>query len=396
MPTEDKITDIQKRLDGMGIDGWLLADFRHSNELALRVLGISPKQKLSRRLYYWIPSKGEPTKIVHSVEPFFLDHLPGKKEVFFTWGDLNKILGKLLPSGAKVAMEYSPKNALPYVSKVDGGTVELVESFGVKVVSSADLLQHYTSCLTQEEIGLHYAAEKVLDLAVDGAWNLVRKSFKSGERLTEFDIQSYILGVFEEENCVTEGKPIVAVNAHAADPHYEPQEGTSAEIKEGDVLLIDLWAKKNVPNGIFADYTRMAVVGSAPTDRQEEIFSIVAQARDAAVTLVEERYLEEKPVQGYEVDRACRKVVEDAGYGKYFVHRTGHNIHYTTHGDGAHIDDVETHDHRNLIPSTCFSIEPGIYLPDEFGVRLEVNVLIHSNCRIEVTGVLQQELACLL
>jgi Xaa-Pro dipeptidase len=393
---EDKLRDIQKNLVEQNLDGWLLYDFRRSNDLAFDLLEIPEEKFFTRRFFYWIPKKGKPVKIVHRIESENLDHLPGDKLKFLAWQELESNVEKVLKGSKRVAMEYSPRNAIPYVSKVDAGTMEVVRDCGVEVVSSADLLQKYSSVWNEHKLKTHLEAADVLDKTVAKAWELIANSLRTSKELTEYDVQQFLLSEFEKNACVTEGPPICATNSHAADPHYIPAKEGSSLIKEGDFILIDLWCKKNLPDATYGDITRVGVAAKEPTKRQEEIFNIVKNARDAGTDLVKERFAKNESLMGWEVDAACRKVIEDAGYGECFIHRTGHNIDVNDHGNGAHVDNLETQDRRHILPGTCFSIEPGIYLSEEFGVRLEYDVYVDHDRSVQVTGGIQESITCVL
>lgn len=388
-----KIIAARDSIINSGLDGWLLYDFRRTNDLACRFLEIPKDTLLTRRFFYWIPKAGEPVKVVHRIESHVLDHLPGKMIVFSSYEELEKTLESILKGSSKVAMEYSPRNAIPTISKVDGGTIDLIRSFGVTIESSADLLQPYTSVWTPEQFKSHVAAAEVLQKAVESAWKLIAKTVKNHERICEADVQKFILDEFERNGCIADDPPICAVNANSANPHYSPPAVGSQDIKAGDFVLIDVWCKKNTPHAVYADITRVGVIGPMPTKKQQEIFGIVKAGRDAAIALLRERLKSGEPVMGWEVDQACRDVIDAAGYGQYFTHRTGHNIGERDHGDGANIDNFETKDFRRLLPGTCFSIEPGIYLPGEFGVRLEDDVYLDLNGKdLHLTEGLQDKL----
>lgn len=387
---------VQRRLVESGVDGWLLYDFHKSNPLAHQVLGIPAEKHLTRRFFYWIPAKGEPVKIVHEIETSALDPLPGQKLIYLKWQTLHACLEEVLREAKHVAMEYSPKNAVPYVSKVDGGIIDLVRGCGCSVVSSSSFLQYFTCVWDQKNLELHLAAAEVLDKTAEKAWNLVSDAFAKGKRITEYDLQQYIRKEIESNGCIMEGLPICAVNAHSADPHYAPPQEGSSEIKKGDFILIDLWCKKNQPEAVYADITRVAVAASAPTPKQQEVFSIVRKAQKQAVERLKEAFAKKEEIRGCDVDEVCRKVITEAGYGAFFTHRTGHNIHTETHGPGANIDSLETFDDRKILPMTCFSVEPGIYLPKEFGIRLEHDVVILEDGQIKVTGGIQDTIKHLL
>ena len=386
------IQSIQQELLKQRLDGWLLFDFRRSNDLACDFLGIAKNELLTRRFFYWIPAKGEPIKIVHAVEIQALTSLPGQLITYRSWQDLEWSLGIVLKTMQRIAMEYSPRNAIPSMSKVDAGTIEMIREFGVEVVSSADLLQLHTSVLSEDQLKSHLFAADVLSQTFDKAWELIINNL---DKITEFDVQQFILKEFEKQGCLSEDLPICAVNANSANPHYCPTKEQSTVIKKGDFVLLDLWCKQNIPHAVYADITRVGVAAYEPTSRQIEIFDIVKRARDAATQLVITHFTSRQPLRGCEVDRLCRSVIQKAGYGSHFIHRTGHSIHTSDHGNGAHIDNLETQDQRFLLPSTCFSIEPGIYLPGEFGVRLEYDVYIHQDGRVQITGGVQEKIACI-
>jgi Xaa-Pro aminopeptidase len=395
MNISEQIDDIQCYLENEQLCGWLIYDFRRSNPLAVTVLGISDQAHLTRRYFYWIPQKGDPIKLVHRIESHVLDHLPGEVVCYSTWIEFNDHLRDLLKVAKLVAMEYSPNCAIPYISVVDGGIIDLVRSCGVEVASSADLLQAYTATLDAAQVTSHIRATEVLENAVAQAWQMIAESLGAGQEINEYAVQQSILKHFENEGCITCDAPICAVNGNAANPHYMPTQSSSTHIQKGDFILIDLWCKLDQPDAIYGDITRVGVAASEPTDRQNEIFEIVRVARDQATDLVKSRFSENKRIEGWEVDKAARDVISSKGYGEYFIHRTGHNIGQETHGVGANMDNYETYDCRPIIPNTCFSIEPGIYLPGEFGVRLEYDVLIDVQGTVHITGGVQQAIECL-
>ncbi len=387
-----KIQQIQRDLEEQGIDGWLLFDYRHSNELACKVLEIPADKMLTRRLFYWIPRKGEPVKIVHRIESGVLDHLPGVKKEFHAWEELEKALKETLSGIKSVAMEYSPKNAIPDISKVDAGTIERIQSLGIKVVSSGDLLQKQTSVWDERKLKSHLEAADVLDKIISLTWKEIKQKLEKNENLTEYDVHLFMRDLLNQFDCKTEEGPICAINGHSADPHYLPGKKGGSPLKKGDFVLLDLWGKKKEKGSVYADITRVGVADSKPTAKQEKIFGIVKSARDTATDFVKKSFADGNVIRGYEVDKVCRKVIVDAGYGEYFVHRTGHNIDERDHGPGAHIDSLETLDERKILPGTCFSIEPGIYLPGEFGVRMEYDVYVHLDGKVQVTGGIQTEI----
>lgn len=396
MNNTEKVHDVQKRLLEQNIDGWLLYDFHRINDLAHDFLAIPADSMISRRFFYWIPAKGEPIKIVHVIEPHVLDHFPGEKLLYLKWETLEVQLAEVLKGAKCVAMEYSPRNALPYVSKVDGGVIDLVRASGVKVVSSAPFLQYYTCAWDDYQLETHLAAAEVLDKTVARAWEWIATALAKNSSITEYEVQQRILREFEQHGCTAAASPLCMVNAHSADPHYTATQQGAAQIKRGDFILIDLWCKKKEQRAVYADITRVGVADTAPTDRQKEIFALVRRAQKTATEFIQKSLEKGKIVKGFEVDQVCRKIIEEAGYGAFFTHRTGHNIHTHEHGPGANIDSLETWDDRPLIPCSCFSIEPGIYLPGEFGIRLEYDVYISKQNTIQITGGIQEALTTLL
>jgi Xaa-Pro dipeptidase len=379
------VSAIQAALREFGIDGWLLYDFRGSNVLAQRVLGLAASDVGSRRYAYCVPAHGEPRKLVHRIESGALSALPGSKTVYLRWQEFEEGLGQLVSGLKRVAMEYSSQNAIPYISRVDAGTVELVSKRGVAVVSSGDLIQVFEAAWDEEQERSHFDATVQTVAAYDRAWRFIAEAVGRGTAVDELKVQAEILKHFDEHDLETYSPPIVAVGPHSGNPHHETASGPGTEIREGDFVLIDLWAKLKRPRAVYSDLTRVGFVGRTVPPRYTEIFQIVARARDTAIEMVRAAFAAGKPLAGCEIDRACRQVIEKAGYGDQFVHRTGHSIGQETHGNGANIDDLETHDTRRILPRTCFSIEPGIYLP-EFGVRLEVNVYIDRTGKVHVTG----------
>ncbi len=379
---------IQTALQERGFDAWLFYDHHHRDPIAYKVLGIPESLMVTRRWFYVIPREGEPVKLVHRIEAGHLDSLPGSKREYSSWRELWDNLQAMLVRFRTVAMQYSPNNVIPYIGLVDAGTVELVRSFGKDIVSSGDLVARFEAAWSEEQIQSHYAARDAIDTIVPEAFREIGRRARNGS-VTEYEIQQWIGEAFRREGVVTEDLPIVAVNANSGNPHYEPKRDGSATIKPGDFVLLDIWGKKNSPNAVYYDITWTGVIGT-PTEKQAEIFEIVTGARDAGVKKVQEAFAGKRRIAGWEVDQATREFITNAGYGQQFVHRTGHSIGMNVHGNGANIDNLETKDEREIIPNTCFSIEPGIYLP-EFGVRSEVNVLIHNGAA-EVTGKIQREL----
>jgi Xaa-Pro dipeptidase len=376
---------VQAAIRAQGFDGWLLYDFRGSNILAQRIVGLDEK-KLSRRWFYYVPAAGEPKKLVHAIEPGSLDGLPGQnKTVYRRWQELEKGVGGLVAGAKKVAMEYSPRNGNPYVGRTDAGTVELVRSFGVDVVSSGDLVQEFEATWDDEQEAMHFAAAEVTDSAYGVAWAFIAEKTRSGGQTDELAVQTRIMNHFAQFGCTTYSPPIVGVGPHSGDPHYEPTPEGNSPVRAGDFVLIDLWCKLDKPRAVYSDLTRVGYVGREVPEKYTKVFNIVAAARDAGIDCVKKAFAAGRPLTGAEVDDATRAVIEKAGFGDQFTHRTGHNIGQEVHGNGAHIDGLETRDDRRIIPRTCFSIEPGIYLP-EFGVRSEVNVYIDKAGKVHVTG----------
>jgi len=379
---------IQTALHERGFDAWLFYDHHHRDPIAYKVLDIPESLMVTRRWFYVIPREGEPVKLVHRIEAGHLDSLPGTKRVYSSWRELWDNLQAMLVKFRTVAMQYSPNNLIPYIGLVDAGTVELVKSFGKEVVSSGDLVARFEAAWSPEQIESHYAARDVIDALIPEAFKEIGRRVRAG-KVTEFEIQQWFAENFKRQGIVTEDLPIVAVNANSGNPHYEPKAEGSAQIKEGDFVLLDVWGKKSTPHAVYYDITWTGVIGT-PTARHIEIFNIVTGGRDAGVKKVQEAYAGKRRIAGWEVDQATREHITNAGYGEYFVHRTGHSIGEHVHGNGANMDNLETKDDREIIPNTCFSVEPGVYLP-EFGVRSEVNVLIHNGAA-EVTGKIQREL----
>jgi Xaa-Pro dipeptidase len=387
------INGIQSDLRAAKLDGWLFYDFRGRDPIAQGILQLAPGMR-TRRWYYFVPAKGAPRKLVHKIETESLASLPGDTLFYAEQEELRKNLGKLLGRAKNVAMQYSPKNAIPYVAMVDAGTIELVRSTGVKVVSSADLVQKYEACWSQAQLESHLAAGVAIDRIVREGFQLAAKNVRDKKTFTEFDLKKWFLQQFEAANLTADNGPDIAVGPHASDPHYGPTQESAAPIREGDLLLMDVWGKMKTPGSVYYDITWVGYLGAKVPEKMAKVFGIVREARDKSIELIQTRIKAGKPLQGWEVDKTARKVIEKAGYGKYFFHRTGHNIGQTVHGNGVNMDGLETHDARHLIPKTCNSIEPGIYLP-EFGVRTEVNVYIGEK-EARVTGATQNEILPLL
>jgi Xaa-Pro aminopeptidase len=385
-----KLREIQAALQSRHVDAWLFYDHHHRDPIAYRVLGLPEDTFVSRRWYYLIPAEGEPQKLVHRIEAARLDALPGPKAAYSSYQELGEHLKAMLKPYKTVAMQYSPDNMVPYIGLVDAGTVELIRSFGAEVVSSGDLVAQFEATWTPEQIESHFAAQKAIDAITEAAFKEIGRRVRNGGT-HEFEIQQWIEEAFRRENLTDENEPpIVAVNGHAGDPHYAPTADNSAPIREGDFVLLDIWAKKNTPNAVFYDITWTGFVGKAPSERQREVFEIVRGARDTAIQTVQDAMRAGRRLCGWEVDKATRDYITRAGFGPNFVHRTGHSIGTSVHANGANMDNLETKDEREILPNSCFSIEPGIYLP-EFGVRSEVDMLVRNGAA-EVTGRIQQEI----
>jgi Xaa-Pro dipeptidase len=387
------IARIQAEVQAAGADGWLLYDFHNRDAVAYHVLGMDYGKFTSRRWFYWIPAKGEPIRLSHKVESTKLHSLPGEQRYYLSWRELHAGLKAMLGSARKVAMQYSPMANIPYVSLVDGGTIDLVRSLGYEVVSSAGLVQTFQAVLDEAGYQSHLAAGQRVQRIKDQAFQLIGTELKAGRTLTQYDVQQFIVKRYGEEGLTCKGEyPIVGTNEQPADPHFEPTPANARPIKPGDTVLIDLWAKLDRPGAIFYDITWCGFVGQDPPAKYVEIFRVVRDARDAALNFIRQRYAEGKPLYGWEVDDACRAVVEKAGYGPYFIHRTGHSIGEEVHGNGVNIDNLETKDERQLVPGICFSIEPGIYLAGEMAVRSEIDVFITPAGKVDVAGAIQKEL----
>jgi len=380
---------IQAALRERKIDAWLFYDHHHRDPIAYRVLGLPTSLMVTRRWFYLIPAQGEPSKLVHKIEAGHLDSLPGAKRVYSGWQELFAQLKTFLGDYKTIAMQYSPNNLVFTVSLVDAGTIDLVRSMGKNVVSAADLIAQFEATWTDEQIQTHFAARDAVDNITSAAFAEIGRRVRNGGT-SEHAMQQWLLEAFRRENLVTDDPPVVAVNANSGNPHYEPHAEGSAPIREGDFVLLDIWGKKNTPGAVYYDITWTGFVGKAPTDKQREIFQIVRDARDAGVKTVLDAAAAGQKIAGWQVDRATRDHIAKSGYGDYFIHRTGHSIGTDVHSNGANMDDLEIHDERQILANSCFSIEPGIYLP-EFGVRSEVNVLVRSN-RAEVTGKIQREI----
>ena len=388
------IKAIQEELRASRIDGWLFYDFHHRDPIAARILGLGNGGMATRRWFYFLPARGEPRKLVHRIEPAMLDSLPGGKFVYSGRDELHKALPRLLGRARTIAMQYSPKNNIPYVAMVDAGTVELVRSLGRKVVSSGDLVQKFEASWTAEQLASHLEAGKIIDRIAQDAFRRAGAFVRDKRILTEYDLQQWIVSEFRAHSIINDDAPIVGVGPNSGNPHYEPGASGSSPIRAGDLLLLDIWGKFSKPGSVYYDITWTGFLGPAVPAEHAKIFRIVKQARDAAVNFVVEAVAKGRKIQGWQVDRAARDVIRKAGYAKFFVHRTGHNIGQEVHGNGANMDSLETLDDRRIVPHTCFSVEPGIYLP-EFGIRSEVNVYVGED-GARVTGAVQDEIIPIL
>ena len=384
------LAEIQAALREHKFDAWLFYDHHHRDPIAYRVLGLSERLHVTRRWFYLIPATGEPLKLAHRVEPKHLDNLPGKKFEYSTWQELQANLKQMTSPYRRLAMQYSPNNVVPYIGLVDAGTIELIRSFGPEIVSSGDLVSRFEATWSAAQVASHYAARDSVDKIMAAAFQEIGQRVRNGGT-NEYEMAQWIREAFRREQ-MTDEPPIVGVNANSGNPHYGPSKETSLPIREGDFVLLDMWGKKLAPaDSVYYDITWTGVVGP-PQPKHHEVFAIVRDARKAACERVKDAFAAKRAIAGYEVDDAARHVIRERGYGDYFIHRTGHSIGSAdVHGNGANMDNVETKDDRRIIPNTCFSVEPGVYLAGEFGVRSEVNVLI-DNGKAVVTGREQEEL----
>jgi Xaa-Pro dipeptidase len=383
------LEQIQTALREQQVDGWLFYDHHHRDPIAYRILGLSDSTHVSRRWYYFIPAEGSPSKLTHRIESGKLAELPGSGNLYSSWQELEAGLSAMLEPYTKLAMQYSPRNSIMYVSLVDAGTVEVLRGMGKTIVSSADLVSRFEAVLTAEQIASHYQAGERIDEVLREAWKHIGTRVRSGG-ITEYGAMVWLREAMRRAKIADGYGPNVSVNANSSDSHYEPTAESSKPISEGDFLLIDIWGRLDRPETCTYDITWTGVVGREPSERERQIFNLVAQARDAAIKTVQESFAAGQPLAGWQADDAARSVIRAAGLGDYFTHRTGHSISTETHGNGANLDNLETHDDRLVLPYTCFSVEPGIYLP-EFGVRSEVNMLTEPGCAV-VTGPIQTEL----
>lgn len=387
------VSEIQSALQDANLDGWLFYDHHFRDPLGYSILRFEAPRTPSRRWYYFIPRSGEPQRLVHRVEPAMLDALPGGKSVYSGWNTLREGLPKILGGARRIAMQHSPNCEIPYVAMVDAGTIDLIRSFGVEVASSADLVQHFEARWSGEQLESHLEAGRRVDAIRRAAFARIAEAVAASRRVTEHEIAQFIRDQFAASALFTDHGPIVAVNANASNPHYEPSASNETLIRPGDLVLIDMWAKLAQPDSVYYDITWTGFCGTNPPANMANVFGIVQRARTAGSDFVKAEIGAHRSICGYQVDDAVRGVIQGAGFGDYFVHRTGHSIGQEVHGNGANMDNLESHDTRRLIPRTCFSIEPGIYLP-EFGVRSEVNCYIGENSAM-VTGEEQDKLLLL-
>ncbi|SEF96531.1 Xaa-Pro aminopeptidase [Bryocella elongata] len=394
-----KLHEIQAALRDQQLDGWLFYDHHHRDPIAYRILGLDEQSFVSRRWFYFVPAEGEPKRLVHRIESGKLDAVPGTKEEYSSWQELELKVQSMLEGSTRIAMQYSPRNAIMYVSMVDAGTVEMLRAFGKDIVSSANLVSLFEAVLTEDQIASHFAAQQRVDRVLQAAWQRMGEAVRCGHgasldrrEITEREVVNFILEGFEREGLFPDHGPNCSAGPNSADSHYEPTVEHARTIRSGDFVLIDLWAKlAHDPNAVWYDITWTGVVDREPTEREQHIFTTVASARDAAIQVVEEAFLAGKPIAGWQADAAARAVITNAGYGPFFTHRTGHNIAVELHGNGAHLDNLETHDERLILPNTCFSVEPGLYFNGEFGIRSEVNMIARPGKAV-VSGPIQREL----
>jgi Xaa-Pro dipeptidase len=382
---EGHIGSLQKALERDKLDGWLFYGFRGSDPIAENILRLDHARFTTRRWFYFVPSKGVPRKVVHAIEPGTLDSLPGDKLVYLPWQQLHEHLRDTLSGKKRVAMQYSPLNAIPYVSRVDAGTVELVRSCGVEVVSSADLVHTFEAVWNEEQLETQLYAARHMREIVDAVVKEVARRIRENVPATELEIQDFILKEYDRRDLTAGHPPIVAINAHSADPHYAPNAADNLAMKKGDFLLVDMWSKRKLPHAVYDDITWTFFIGESVPAEHQKIFNIVRDGRDAAINAAQQRYPTDEVLYGWQIDEEARQSITKAGYGKYFIHRTGHSIHEEVHGNGANIDNLETQDNRRLMAGTCFSIEPGVYLKGNFGVRSEVDMYLSDKEAI-VTG----------
>jgi Xaa-Pro aminopeptidase len=388
-----QIDEIQKALREEKLDGWLFFDHHKRDPLAYRILKLNSPGMATRRWYYLIPAHGEPRGLVHAIEAGSLAGLPGSMQIYSSWSAQRDGIKQLVAGCRRIAMQYSPDCAIPYVSLVDGGTLELVRAAGVEIVTSANLIQLFEARWSGDQLEMHLEAGRRVDRVRAAAFQKIGAALAAGDSITEWDVNRFIRRGFEQAGLVTDHGPIVAVNANMSNPHYEPEAECNQSIRKGDAVLIDMWAKLDRPGAVFYDITWTGYCGVAAPSEIQNIFEIVRDARDRAIHKVEDAISHNETIQGFQVDDAARGYIQEKGFGQYFIHRTGHSIGEEVHGTGANMDNLETHDDRRIIPGTCFSIEPGVYLPN-FGIRSEVNVYV-GPAKAQVTGEIQRQLVAI-
>ena len=388
------IDAVQTALREDGLDGWLLYDFHGSNPIARSLAGVNGGKMTTRRWYYFVPAKGQPRALVHAIERHTLDNLPGDTQLYAGREALGTGLDALMHGVRRVAMEYSPENAIPYVGRVDAGTIEAIRRRGVEVVSSGDLVQRFVARWSDQALATHLEASQALYRVKDRAFEAIAARLQGGEPTTEHDVQQLMMGWFVEEGLITDSPPLVACMENAGNPHYVPPATGSRPISSNELVLLDLWGKRDQPGAVYADITWVGFTGRDIPEPITRAFAAVAGARNAGIALVQSRTRSDKEVRGYEVDRAASSVLRDAGYGDYILHRTGHSLGESVHGTGVNMDDYETHDDRRLLPGTGFTIEPGVYFKD-FGIRSEINMVVGLH-DATVTGPTQSELVNLV
>lgn len=389
-----QMEEIQKALREEKLDGWLFFDHHQRDPLAYHILKLNPTRMATRRWYYLIPAQGEPKGLVHAIESGMLAGLPGRMQVYSRWDAQLEGLKSLLSGCRRVAMQYSPNCAIPYVSLVDGGTLELVRSTGVEILSSANLVQLFEARWSSEQLEMHFEAGRRVDRVRAQAFQKIGDALRAGETITEWQVNRFVRAGFEEAGMVTDHGPIVGVNGNMSNPHYEPTAEGSLPIRKGDAVLIDLWAKLNCPGAVYYDSTWTGYCGSEPPDAIQNVFQVVTGARDRAIERIQSAASRNQVLHGFDVDDAARGYIQEKGFGEYFFHRTGHSLGEEVHGTGANMDNLETHDERRIIPGTCFTIEPGVYLKD-FGIRSEINVYVGSGLA-RVTGEIQKQMVAIL
>jgi Xaa-Pro aminopeptidase len=388
-----RLREIQTALREEKLDGWLFFDHHQRDPLGYRVLQFTPGSMVTRRWYYFVPASGEPRGLAHKIEPETLRELPGEITLYASWQELQDGLRGIIGSARRLAMQYSPNCAVPYVAMVDAGTIEMIRGMGIDVVTSANLIQFFESRWNERQLENHLEAGRRIDKIRADAFARISSKVGAGERITEWEMQQFILDRFRGAGLFTDHGPDVAVNANASNPHYNPTQERCAEIRRNDLVLLDMWAKLDVPDGVYYDITWVGYCGDRPPAAIENVFTIVRDARDKAIARVKQAVSARETLCGFQVDDAARAHIKEAGFADYFFHRTGHSIGGEVHGTGANMDNLETHDERRVIPWTCFSVEPGIYLP-EFGVRLEVDVFVDDDSA-RVTGEIQEKLVLL-